>query len=406
MRLYLLEDEGRSRFEPFALTRPVGELLFGCETLRARAGRVLGAGEVQYLAPESLNGFKEPGAPGFCTDYRIQTPCHVLSSRFVLEAPITGRTPGSALDHTKALVTPDGRLVGWSVAAPDDLPDGWQELGGHYEGALPSLPVSGRLLETVWQLMAENADRITTDLRGAEPSRPESSSGTVYGDHPLHIAPDVVIGPHVVFDTRRGPIRVDSGVVIEPMTVLGGPCSIGANTTLLGGAIRESSIGPHCKIRGEVDTTVILGFSNKAHDGYLGHAVVGRWVNLGAMTTNSDLKNNYSSVRVDLGAGAGPVDTGERKIGVFLGDHVKTGIGTLLGTGTVLGAGSNIMAGPVPPRTVVPFSWGSGAQTVPYDVNRFVATTRIIMARRDQTLDDGMETLLRGAWQATHGGTV
>jgi len=401
MRVYLLEDGGGSQFEPFALTRPVGEILFGCETLRARIERFVGTTDetpLEYLAPKHLQGFQEPGSPGLAVFEELEAPCLVISSRFVPEESLGD--PGKST----ALVSPEGRLIGWHIQALGDLPDDWRDLGAPYHGLLPSVSIQGRLLETVWQLMAENAGQITADLSGEAPAHFEPFAGPVFGTHPVYVSPDVLIGPHVVFDTRQGPIRVDSGVVIEPLTVLRGPCVIGAQTTLLGGVVRSSSIGPHCRVRGEVGTSVILGYTNKAHDGYLGHAVVGRWVNLGAMTTNSDLKNNYSSVRVDLGSG--PTDTGERKVGVFLGDHVKTGIGTLLGTGTVVGAGSNVMAGPIPPRNIKPFSWGSGAEFFPYDLERFLATAKIIMGRRSQTLNQGMEALLRRSWRQTHGDSI
>lgn len=428
MKVYLLEDPGRGRFEPFALTRPVGEILFGCETLGARLARVLGA-STEYAAPAHLLGFAEPGSAAVATVDAMEAPCLILASRFVAEGAV------GELDRTTALLTSGGRLVGWYVEAMDDLPEGWQEVGIPYPpegtptGDLPSAHISGRLLDSIWQLMTENAEQITSDLEGDAPaSEAASGPGTVYGSHSVQVAADVVVGPHVVFDARTGPIRIESGAVIEPFTVVGGPCYIGAGSTLLGGVVRGSSIGPCCRIRGEVATTVVIGYSNKAHDGYLGHAVIGRWVNLGAMTTNSDLKNNYSPVRVDLGDG--PVDTGERKVGVFLGDHVKTGIGTLLGTGTVVGAGSTILANPPPPRFTPAFAWSSGSPGtsdgsgssrgradsgrpeeladsdptfVRYDLERFIATTKIIMGRRDQTLSDGMEALLRRAWHSHDG---
>ena len=172
------------------------------------------------------------------------------------------------------------------------------------------------------------------------------------------------------------------------------------------------SVGPGCKLRGEISESVILGWSNKAHDGYLGHALVGSWVNLGAGTTNSDLKNNYSSVRVPVGVER-EVDTGLLKVGIFLGDHVKTGIGTLLSTGTQAGAGSNVFGGGgVPPRWIPPFSWGPtppGGGPGPeggfqrYDLPRFLETATRVMARRGQALSPGMTRVLIRAWERTHG---
>ena len=166
---------------------------------------------------------------------------------------------------------------------------------------------------------------------------------------------------------------------------------------VLGGSLSEVTIGPVCKIRGEVESSVILGYTNKAHDGFLGHAYLGRWVNLGAFTTNSDLKNNYGPVR--MGSPGGPVDTGLMKVGCFLGDHVKTGIGTLLNTGTVVGAGSNIFGGGMPPTYVPPFSWGSGDDLTEFRLDKFLEVASGAMGRRGMELDEDMEAVLRRAWE-------
>jgi len=398
MKLYLVEDEGRVGFQPFAQTRPVGEMLFGCRTLRSRIAVAHGAREVAYVVVPELEGFSEMDAPELTATSEVRGPCRLVSTRFVPEGRSDGGDPTD-----RAFVDADGRLIGLEIADDRPLEDGeLMRIGvGGAEG-LPETVVPGRWLDTPWQLMALNAERIAADCADQMTKAPEGLD--IMGDHPVFVAADVQIGPQVVLDARHGPIRIEAGVTIEPFTHLVGPCWIGPESALLGGPIRTSSIGPRCKIRGEVDTSVVLGFANKAHDGYLGHAVVGRWVNLGAMTTNSDLKNNYSSVRVN--AGPGPVDTGERKVGVFLGDHVKTGIGTLLGTGCVVGAGSNVMAGPIPPRYVPPFSWGSGDDFVRYELEKFLETTRVVMGRRQRDLTEGMEALFTRAWYATHGGSV
>jgi len=162
-----------------------------------------------------------------------------------------------------------------------------------------------------------------------------------------------------------------------------------------------SSIGPVCVVRGEVSDSVLLGFVNKSHDGYIGHALIGRWVNLGAFTTNSDLKNNYGFVRV--WTPLGDVDTGLLKVGCFLGDHVKTGIGTVISTGTVLGAGSNVFGGVMPPRAVPPFSWGEGERLGPHRLDKFLATAERAMARRGQSLTPGVRRVLETAWHETAG---
>ncbi|HEX8246434.1 MAG TPA: hypothetical protein VF541_23215, partial [Longimicrobium sp.] len=143
-------------------------------------------------------------------------------------------------------------------------------------------------------------------------------------------------------------------------------------------------------------------YVNKAHDGHIGHAYLGAWVNLGAFTTNSDLKNNYSTVR--LWTPDGETDTGEIKMGCLLGDHVKTGIGLLLNTGTVVGAGSNLYGAAMPPKYVAPFSWGTGEELTAYRVDKFLEVAERAMGRRSVELTPGMRAQLERAWQRARGG--
>jgi UDP-N-acetylglucosamine diphosphorylase/glucosamine-1-phosphate N-acetyltransferase len=215
----------------------------------------------------------------------------------------------------------------------------------------------------------------------------------------LRIAPGALIEPGVVFDVRHGPVRIEEEVIIRAFTRLAGPAWIGRGAIVLGGSLEAVSIGPVCRVRGEVEESIFQGYSNKAHDGFLGHACVGRWVNLGALTTNSDLKNNYGSIR--LWAPAGEVDTGEMKLGCLLGDHVKTGIGVMLNTGTVVGAGSNLFGAVQPPKYVAPFSWGSGENLSEYRLDRFLAVAERALSRRNVAFTVGMRRVLETAWLST-----
>jgi UDP-N-acetylglucosamine diphosphorylase/glucosamine-1-phosphate N-acetyltransferase len=221
----------------------------------------------------------------------------------------------------------------------------------------------------------------------------------VLGNGLLSIGSDVTVEPGSVFDVRSGPIRLSDGVVVRAHTRLEGPAYVGASSTVLGGDLSEVSIGPVCKVRGEVECSVIVGFSNKAHDGFLGHAYVGKWVNLGAFTTNSDLKNNYGNVRV--GGADGPRDTNLMKVGCFLGDHVKTGIGTYLNTGTTVGAGSNLFGGRMPPSYVPPFSWGTGTALTEFRLEKFLEVATRAMGRRGIDPGPGMIEMLSRAWEAS-----
>ena len=223
------------------------------------------------------------------------------------------------------------------------------------------------------------------------------------GTHPLLMGPGVTLDPGVVLELSEGPVCLGEGVRVRSFTLLEGPSFVGSGSTLLGGLISRVSFGPVCRVRGEVADSVILGYSNKAHDGHLGHAYLGRWVNLGAMTTNSDLKNNYGLVRV--GTPQGPEDSGLKKVGCFLGDHVKTAIGTLVGTGTSVGAGSNLFGSDTVSGWVPPFSWGGAPGGARYDGDRFLETARLVMGRRGVELTSGMEGVLARAWkEAVDGG--
>jgi UDP-N-acetylglucosamine diphosphorylase / glucose-1-phosphate thymidylyltransferase / UDP-N-acetylgalactosamine diphosphorylase / glucosamine-1-phosphate N-acetyltransferase / galactosamine-1-phosphate N-acetyltransferase len=222
----------------------------------------------------------------------------------------------------------------------------------------------------------------------------------ISGDHHVSLGQDAHIEPGVVIDTREGPVRLEAGAYVEAPARLIGPLYVGVGSRLFGGRIGRSSIGPACKVKGEVEASVLTGYCNKAHDGYLGHALLGRWVNLGAHTTNSDLKNNYGPVRVRLGADE-EVDTGLLKVGCFLGDHVRTGIGTLITTGAVIGAGTNLIGDDSLPRYVPPFSWGRPGALEDYALERFLSTADTVMRRRGLRLTDGLRAVLSRAWEAT-----
>jgi UDP-N-acetylglucosamine diphosphorylase / glucose-1-phosphate thymidylyltransferase / UDP-N-acetylgalactosamine diphosphorylase / glucosamine-1-phosphate N-acetyltransferase / galactosamine-1-phosphate N-acetyltransferase len=200
----------------------------------------------------------------------------------------------------------------------------------------------------------------------------------------------------VIFDTRNGPIVLESGVEVRSGTRLEGPLWAGANTRLVGGAIRASAIGPWCSVSGEMATSVLLGYANKSHDGFVGHTVVGRWVNLGAGTTTSNLKNTYGPVRLDIDGAT--VETGLQFLGSLIGDHAKTAIGTLLGTGTVIGAGANVFDAVRAPKFVPPFSWG-GAGSERTTLDGFLKVAERVLHRRHVDWSDATKASLTRAYQ-------
>jgi UDP-N-acetylglucosamine diphosphorylase/glucosamine-1-phosphate N-acetyltransferase len=205
----------------------------------------------------------------------------------------------------------------------------------------------------------------------------------------------------VVIDASEGPVAIADGVTVMANASLAGPLSIGAGSILKMGAkiYGETTIGPVCKVGGEVGESIIHGYSNKQHDGFVGHSYLGQWVNIGAGTDTSDMKNNYSAVRLSVGGES--VDSGHPFVGLFMGDHSKCGIGTTFNTGTIAGVCCNIFGAGFPPKFIPSFSWGGNAGFSEHDSEKAIETARIAMARRDRELDSAGESILREVFELT-----
>jgi hypothetical protein len=387
-------------WDPLTTARPAGELRFGGWTFRARAERFAHANCSGHVIDGPVAAFDEPGcAPGLAMGALVASdrPRLFLSSRVVLGGAAHFSAPAAS-----GMIRVGGRPAGW-YAAPGNAPPAPGFLKDPDSG--PDGPTvatyDGRILDRVWQLVSESPEQTAVDFADAGSGHvgPLPAGVHLIGDAArLHIEPTVTLEPGIVLDVTHGPIRIDAGSSVRAFTRIAGPSWIGADTTLLGGRFDAVSIGPLCKVHGEVEESVVLGRSNKAHDGFLGHAYAGSWVNLGALTTNSDLKNNYGGIRI--WTPGGEADTGLMKLGCLLGDHVKTGIGVMLNTGTIVGTGSNLFGAAQPPKYVPPFSWGSGADLVRYRLDKFLAVAERAMARRETTLTPGLRSVLDAAWRA------
>ncbi len=397
-RLIIFDDARARAWQPFTLTRPAAELLLGGTSLAARIERALGLECAGHLTSPHLSDFQEGGARPVIEPHEPSEPTLFWCARAVPEpgTRVPLADPGGAYSMGGAVVA--------YMAPPGSEPpaDFLNELVPPHD-VDPVTEVEGRLVERVWELLELTPSWLALELAELEDERSRLPAGThAIGDHPLSLAADVRIEPGCVFDLREGPVQIEAAVEIRAGTRLAGPSLIGAHSRLLGGSLESVVAGPYSYLRGEVASSVILGYTNKVHDGYLGHAYVGRWVNLGAGTTNSDLKNNYHTVRVWTPSGI--VDTGLVKLGCFLGDHAKTGIGTLLGTGTVIGAGANVYGSRMPPRYVPPFSWGEGEDLGEYRLDAFVDTARRAMERRGVELSDRGRRYLESCWRKGRGG--
>lgn len=263
-------------------------------------------------------------------------------------------------------------------------------------------PESGILINHPWQLIKENAAEITRqcgltpmDLAGSITDSAHLVNGSA-----IHVGAGSRIKPGSVLDAESGPIYIGENVTVHACAVIQGPCYIGDGCTIQpGAAVRGGcSIGMVCKIGGEVEGTIFHGYSNKQHDGFIGHSYIGEWVNLGADTVGSDLKNTYGSVRVPINGT--PVDTGEMFVGAFIGDHTKTAIRTTLPTGCVIGYACNVATSGFAPTFVPSFSWltDKGRQT--NDPQKALAVARTVVGRRNRTYSKAEESLFLAIQQS------
>ncbi len=271
---------------------------------------------------------------------------------------------------------------------------------------LPGCDVNGAWIEYPWDLVSYNSEHITRDFEldgGSEVSNRHLASLALVGPaNRLLVHESARIDPYTVFDTTNGPIVVSSGVWVQPFSRIEGPCFIGKDTQLFRANLRGGvAIGPNCRIGGEVEQSIILGHSNKYHEGFLGHAYVGEWVNLGAITSNSDLRNDYAEVQVPLGGD--PVPTGQAKVGCFLGDHTRTGLGSMINTGTVVGVMCNLLpAGPLLPKHVPSFTAVRYGKVAPgFPLEQMFATARTVKSRRNQTFSPLEEQLFLDLFEQT-----
>jgi len=254
------------------------------------------------------------------------------------------------------------------------------------------IPGEFEFYEHTWDLINRNTEEINRDFQEMAPignfarmigAARIDSSARILSDENLYLAPGAEIGACAVIDNRRGPVVLEAGAVVGPLSFVEGPCSIGPGTRIFRGNIREGcSFGPECRVGGEVEESIFHGYTNKYHDGFIGHAYLGSWVNLGAMTTNSDLKNNYKNI--DVMISGKEIPTGTNKVGSFIGDHTKTGIGTLLNTGISIGFSCNIYGGTlVTSREVPSFSWGDESGYDLYRLDKAIEVARTVMSRRN-----------------------
>jgi UDP-N-acetylglucosamine diphosphorylase/glucosamine-1-phosphate N-acetyltransferase len=391
--LYDAADDQQA-FLPFSLSRPLSELRYGAFLLRERWSARLDLPVAGCLtAQPHLRDFAEPGSPEAVGAPGAKHEPRLLFRSTFLPAP-EAELPTEITDPVRFVDT-GGETVGYALPQRTD----WPGFAG--AAAWSAATVPGRRLPGVWQLIGDLGQVLPADLE-----RLRSEHGavtiprgvTVLGDPALALVGEAHLEPGVVLDVSKGPIFLSPGVEVRAFTRLAGPLAVARDTRLVGGSIGGSAIGPRCVVHGEVSSCIFLGYANKSHDGFLGHSVVGRWVNLGAGTINSNLKNTYGPVRLNLGGAR--YETGLTFLGSMIGDHVKTAIGTMLPTGCVIGVGANLFGTRRPGSEVPAFAWGLDEPGRVLECGRFVEIAERVLPRRDVAVDDRTRRYLSALWGA------
>lgn len=389
---FLYDDAVARSFEPFALTRPVSELRAGAGLIRKRWERAFGLEATGFIGAPHLSSFEELGTtPAACSDSDLVPGTIVANSRFV-----TTLQRGKIDAKTKVWKNA-GKVVAVRLNSSHHVSrfgEGQLSLEELAQERAKAVDVPGRWLESVWDFIGTLVEQLQEDIPtlGMELEVAAPRDCIVIGKHPLFCEAGSKVEPQVVFDVSDGPILVRRGAEIAAFTRITGPCFIGEKCVIIGDRISSSSLGEVSKVRGEIANTIVLGHSNKGHTGFLGHSYLGRWVNLGAGTTTSNMKNTYGMVQLQTTDGLR--DTKQRFLGSFFGDYSKTGIGTMLTTGTIVGAGANVFGMAMPPKSVPPFAWGDGER---YEIDKFLEVAERMMARRHVELGDGAKAVLRAA---------
>jgi UDP-N-acetylglucosamine diphosphorylase/glucosamine-1-phosphate N-acetyltransferase len=394
MRLCVFEDSGAEDLEPIALSRPVFDLWCGAATTLLRHRYYTQAEEVGVLVRPFLADLCRLQHPElFVNDLAwLRSAATLLcNARWLppLERKEDLKTPhvGCVGDEVAYAVLPCELLTYCSANTIEDCIQTWKQ-------RLPIRPAGGLMVRYPWHLIEANAQMLRQDcarslVREGLLAPPEGV--TILGPRDLlRVHPTARIEPYVVVDTTRGPVLVDQHAVIQAFSRLAGPCYIGAEVQVLGGQVRGSSLGPGCRVGGEVEESIFQGFVNKYHEGFVGHSYIGAWVNLAAGVQVGDLRHDYQPLRVSV---AGQErDTGMMKLGSILGDHTQVGLNASLNPGTVAGVFCGLLpAGGYLPRTIPSFCavW-NGLLIEQPSLAQLWNTASIMMSRR------GRE------WTATH----
>ncbi len=387
MNYILFDDYSRLNLLPFTYTKPVCELRIGILTIKEKWEKQLNA-PVSYDTESYLSEkyTKTAAADNLFVNGKICPNAALLSLLKDLK-------PGECIKH-------GNDLLGYRTHTTE---------GFNSEKLLAEakeVSVSYISVKDVWDIFSKNEGAIKEDfefLTKGRSSKILSSTNTVIGNKELVFLEEGAVVEASVLNTKAGPIYIAKDAEVMEGSLIRGPFSLGEHSALkLSTKIYgPTTIGPHCKVGGEINNSVIFGYSNKAHDGFLGNSVIGEWCNLGADTNNSNLKNNYAPVKLFNYKKDRMVDTGLQFCGLIMGDHSKCGINTMFNTGTVVGVGANIFGGGFPPTHIPSFAWGGADKIETYQFDKMLETANRVFARRSLVVSKEEAAILNYIFEVT-----
>ena len=392
MNIYIFENNRALNLEPITLTRPTFDVRCGAFTFIERLNFFLPDENIHlFVRPELEEVIKET-FPGHHVN-----PTSVDDGIWLLGNGLWSAEDINAIkNQQETLFYKNRTLIGANLTKESGQK--WIESGGPIADELVSdsakSDLSTQVVEYLWEAVALTNQQIEKDKQFLSEFSAPSTEATLINSENIFAHKSATIYPGAIINASQGPVIIANDTVVKPLSYLEGPLYLGENcvvepmTQIKGGC----SIGPVCKLGGEINSVIIQGWSNKSHDGYLGDAYLGQWVNLGAGTVNSNLKNNYSDINVMVNGVMS--DTGSKHVGCFMGDHVKTAIGTRLNTGTVIGTGSNVVSNGFPPKSIPPFSWCVDGKVQSVRWESFLETTKIVKSRRRLELSAAEKSLL------------
>ena len=370
MKIQLVDGKHRDHLLPLTYTRPVAQLRCGILTIAEKYQKR--GFEVGYETEDYLQE-KFPSV-----QHDILVSGSVCPTDSFIDA-ITSLTEGQALIQDDQLLAFKG--VNWADTPTEIFP---------FNDVL-------NLIIRPWDIWTKNAAEMNIDfdvLTKDRFSAPIDSSNTVFGDR-IFLEEGARVKASIL-NATSGPIYLARNAEVMEGSIVRGWLALGPHSALkLGTKVYgATTLGPHCKVGGEINNSVILGYSNKGHDGFLGNSAIGEWCNLGADTNNSNLKNNYDEVKAWSYVDGRFSKTGQQFCGLIMGDHSKSGINTMFNTGTVVGVSANVYGAGFPRNFIPSFTWGGPQGTTEYMIKKALDTANRMMQRRGLQVDDVERTIL------------